>query len=56
MRMLTIQERVARNFATKSSAALSIGLLAVAAILICLALQPDHTLLKAGALAWVALP
>lgn len=56
MRTLTLHEKVARNFATKSSAALSLALLVVAAILICLALQPDHTFLKAGALAWVALP
>lgn len=56
MKSLTLHERVARNFATQSNAALSIGLLAVAGLLIFLALQPDHTLLKAGALAWVALP
>lgn len=56
MKALTLHEKVARNFATRGSAALSIGLLIVAGILIVLALQPDHVWLKAGALAWVALP
>lgn len=53
---LTPHEKVARSFARKSDAWLSVALLVVAGVLIVLALQPDHTLLKAGALAWVALP
>ena len=56
MKAITLHEKVARNFATQSSAALSIGLLAVAGLLIVLAVQPDHQLFKAAALAWVVLP
>ncbi len=56
MKPLTWHERVARNFSTQSGALLSIALLAVAGVLIFLALQPDHKMMKAAALAWVALP
>ena len=53
---LTPHEKVARSFASKSDAFLSIALLVVAGVLIVLALQPRHPYLKAAALAWVALP
>ena len=53
---LTPHENVARSFARKSDAWLSVALLVVAGILIVLALQPKHPYLKAAALAWVALP
>lgn len=54
--LLTVHERMAQNFASRSGAVLTILLLVIAAGLILLALQPDHKLVKAGVLAWVILP
>ena len=53
---LTPHEKIARSFASKSNAFLTIGLLTVAGLLIVLAFLPNRQLLKAAALAWVALP
>lgn len=56
MKQLTIHEHVARNFASRTDAFLTLALLVVAAVLVCVAFMPDHKFLKAGALAWVVLP
>lgn len=56
MRTLTLHEHLARNFASKSDAFLTIALLAAAGFLIWMAFQPDHQLVKAAVLAWVVLP
>lgn len=44
------------RFTDWSDAALSIALLAMAGVVVFIALQPGHHLLKAAALVWVVLP
>lgn len=51
-----VRNRVEATFSTWTSGMLSIALLAAAAVLVFIALQPGHEALKALALAYVVLP
>ena len=54
--LFNLRQRFKSNLQTYPDALLTLGLLAVAVLLVVIALLPDHKGVKAGALAWTVLP
>ncbi len=54
--LFSLRQRFKNNLQTYPDALLTLGLLAVAVLLVIVALLPDHRGVKAGALAWTVLP